>query len=461
MQLAAVTLDDKYTLPSGRIYLSGVQALVRLPMLQHQRDQAAGLNTGGFISGYRGSPLGVYDNALWQARRFLQQHNIQFQPGINEDLAATAVWGSQQVNLFPQATAAGGFALWYGKGPGVAPPPDAWKHANAAGSSAHGGVIAIAGDDHGCQSSTLAHQSEHIFEAAMIPILNPSTVQEYLDFGLYGFALSRFSGCWVGFKAIAETVESSASVYADPHRVAIVLPTDFVMPPGGLNIRWPDPPLDAERRLHGPKMAAVAAFVRANPLDPLEARLGIITTGKAYLDVRQALADLGLDDKAAAALGIRLYKVGLTWPLEAAGARRFAEGLKDVLVVEEKRGFIEDQLVRILYNVDASRRPSVVGKEDESGAALLPSPGELTPTQVAHAIALRLKRLGEDSPQLNQRLARLESFERMSEAPLPKTQRTPFFCSGCPHNTSTRVPEGSRAMAGIGCPPMAMYVPSR
>ncbi|HEX9489475.1 MAG TPA: indolepyruvate ferredoxin oxidoreductase family protein, partial [Stellaceae bacterium] len=314
MQLAAVTLDDKYTLPSGRIYLSGVQALVRLPMLQHQRDQAAGLNTGGFISGYRGSPLGVYDNALWQARRFLQQHNIQFLPGINEDLAATAVWGSQQVNLFPQATVDGVFALWYGKGPGVDRSTDALKHANAAGTSPHGGVIAIAGDDHGCQSSTLAHQSEHIFEAAMIPILNPATVQEYLDFGLYGFALSRFSGCWVGFKAIAETVESSASVYADPHRVEIVLPPDFVMPPGGLNIRWPDPPLDAERRLHGPKMAAVAAFVRANKIDRLEidpraARLGIITTGKAYLDVRQALADLGLDDKAAAALGIRLYKV--------------------------------------------------------------------------------------------------------------------------------------------------------
>jgi indolepyruvate ferredoxin oxidoreductase len=466
MQLAAVTLDDKYTLPSGRIYLSGVQALVRLPMLQHQCDQAAGLTTGGFISGYRGSPLGVYDNALWQARRFLTQHNIEFQPGINEDLAATAVWGTQQVNLFPKAKVDGVFALWYGKGPGVDRSTDALKHANSAGTSAHGGVIAIAGDDHGCQSSTLAHQSEHIFQAAMIPILNPATVQEYLDLGLLGFALSRFSGCWVGFKAIAETVESSASVYADPHRVEIVLPTDFEMPPGGLNIRWPDPPLEQERRLHGAKMAAVAAFARANRIDrleiaPKEARLGIITTGKAYLDVRQALADLGLDDRAAAALGLRLYKVGLTWPLEASGARRFAEGLQDVLVVEEKRGFIEDQLVRLLYNMEASRRPSVVGKADESGAPLLPSPGELTPTQVAHAIALRLKRLGEDSPQLNQRLARLQSFERMSEAPPPKTQRTPFFCSGCPHNTSTRVPEGSRAMAGIGCHYMATWVPAR
>ncbi len=466
MQLAAVTLDDKYTLQTGRIYLSGVQALVRLPMLQRQRDQAAGLVTGGFISGYRGSPLGTYDNALWQARPHLKQNNIHFQPGLNEDLAATALWGSQQVNLFPGATVDGVFGIWYGKGPGVDRSVDPLKHANAAGTSRHGGVLAIAGDDHGCQSSTLAHQSEQIFEAAMLPILNPATVQEYLDFGLYGFALSRFSGCWVGFKAIAETVESSASVQIDPARHDFVLPQDFAMPPDGLNIRWPDPPLDAERRLHGPKMAAVAAFARANRVDRLEidppaARLGIITTGKAYLDVRQALADLGIDDKAAQALGIRLYKVGLTWPLEAQGARRFAEGLRDVLVIEEKRGFIESQLVRLLYNLDAARRPSVVGKADESGAPLLPSAGELTPTVVARAIVLRLKRLGEESPHLTQRLARLESFEKMLEAPLPATQRTPFFCSGCPHNTSTRVPEGSRAQAGIGCHAMAMYVPSR
>jgi indolepyruvate ferredoxin oxidoreductase len=466
MQLAQVSLDDKYTLESGRIYLSGVQALVRLPMLQQKRDQAAGLTTGGFISGYRGSPLGTYDNALWQARRLLRERNIHFQPGLNEDLAATALWGSQQVGLFEGAAVDGVFGIWYGKGPGVDRSVDPLKHANTAGSARHGGVLAIAGDDHGCQSSTLAHQSEQIFEAAMIPILNPATVQEYLDFGLYGFALSRFSGCWVGFKAIAETVESSASVHVDPARLELVLPADFEMPPGGLNIRWPDPPLEAERRLHGPKMAAVAAFARANRIDQVvidapRARFGIITTGKAYLDVRQALADLGLDDKAAAALGIRLYKVGLTWPLEADGARRFAEGLQDVLVVEEKRGFIEGQLVRLLYNLEASRRPSVVGKADESGAPLLPSPGELTPTMVARAIVLRLKRLGEESPHLAQRLARLESFEKMLEAPLPATQRTPFFCSGCPHNTSTRVPEGSRAGAGIGCHAMAMYVPAR
>jgi indolepyruvate ferredoxin oxidoreductase len=464
MTLRAVSLDDKYTLRSGRIYLSGVQALVRLPIMQRERDKDAGLDTGGFISGYRGSPLGVYDNALWQAKRHLEAHNVRFQPGLNEDLAATAVWGSQQVNMFPGAAVDGVFAIWYGKGPGVDRSTDALKHGNATGSSKFGGVLTLAGDDHGCQSSTLAHQSEQIFQAAMMPILNPANIREYLEFGLYGFALSRFSGCWVGFKAIAETVESSTSVEVDP-RLEIVLPQDFEMPPGGLNIRWPDPPLEAERRLHGPKMAAVAAFARANRIDrilidPRKARLGIITTGKAYLDVRQALSDLGIDERAAA-LGIRLYKVGLTWPIEPAGARRFAEGLTDVLVVEEKRGFIEQQLVHILYNLDAARRPTVVGKTDESGAPLLPSEGELTPSMVARAIVARLRKLGEDSRELEQRVARLDAFDKMLEGAATKTQRTPFFCSGCPHNTSTRVPEGSRALAGIGCHAMAIYVPSR
>jgi indolepyruvate ferredoxin oxidoreductase len=466
MQLATVTLDDKYTLSSGRVYLSGVQALVRLPMMQRERDRAAGLNTGGFISGYRGSPLGVYDYALWQARQFLKQHNIHFQPGVNEDLAATSVWGSQQVNLFPRASVDGVFALWYGKGPGVDRSTDALKHGNAAGSARHGGVLVLTGDDHGCQSSTLAHQSEQVLQAAMIPILNPATVQDYLDFGIYGFALSRFSGCWIGFKAIGETVESSASIFVDPHRVEIVVPSDFEMPPGGLNIRWPDPPLEQERRLHGPKMAAVAAFARANRIDrlifdPPAARLGIMATGKAYLDVRQALDELGLDEKGAASLGIRLYKVGLTWPLETEGARRFAEGLADVLVVEEKRALVEDQLIHCLYNLDAARRPSVVGKRDETGAVLLPSHGEISPTMVARAIVARLERLGAESSALRQRLARLESFERPAGALRPEQQRLPYFCSGCPHNTSTRVPDGSRAMAGIGCHTMALYVPTR
>src|SRR5215475_11537615 len=466
MTLLQVGLDDKYRFEAKRIYLSGVQALARLPMLQRERDRAAGLNTAGFISGYRGSPLGMYDHTLWRAKSFLQSQDITFVSGLNEDLAATAVWGSQQVGMFPGAKVDGVFGIWYGKGPGVDRSVDALKHANSAGTSRNGGVLALAGDDHGCQSSTLAHQSEQVFAAALIPVINPSTLQEYLDLGLLGFALSRYSGCWVGFKAIGETVESSASIYSDPSRVRIVLPTDFEMPPGGLNIRWPDPPLEAEKRL-GLKLDAVKAFARANALDRIvldgkPARLGIITTGKAYLDLKQAMADLGISDRDAEQLGLRIYKVALTWPLEEHGARRFAEGLQDVLVVEEKRGFIEDQLKRILYNVDAWKRPSVVGKLYKSGAPLLPSEGELTPTVVASALVARLRRLGHHSPALEQRLARLEAFERPAEGHAPiSLQRTPYFCSGCPHNTSTKLPEGSRAMAGIGCHGMALYVPAR
>ncbi len=468
MELARVSLEDKYTLQAGRIYLSGIQALVRLPMMQRQRDRAARLNTAGFISGYRGSPLGGYDNALWQTQRLLEQHDIRFQPGLNEDLAATAVWGSQQVGLFPGAKVDGVFGIWYGKGPGVDRSVDVLRHANWAGTSPHGGVLAIAGDDHGARSTTTAYQCEQVFEAAMLPILNPASIQDYLDFGLLGFALSRFSGCWVAFKAASETVDSSASVLVDPQRVTISLPRDFEMPPGGLHIRWPragmDWALEQEPRLHGPKMAAVQAFARANAIDRVvidspQPRLGIITTGKAYLDLRQALFELGISDEIAAALGIRVYKVGLAWPLEPQRALSFSRGLKDILVVEEKRGFIENQLVRLLYNLDASRRPSVVGKTDESGATLLPSTGELTPTMVARAVVARLQRLA-DTTQFGQRLARLESFERPVAA-ISKIQRTPFFCSGCPHNTSTRVPEGSRAMAGIGCHSMALFMPNR
>ncbi|WP_398474581.1 indolepyruvate ferredoxin oxidoreductase family protein [Tardiphaga sp.] len=465
MSLMQVDLDDKYQLEAKRIYLSGTQALVRLPMLQRERDRIAGLNTGGFISGYRGSPLGMYDNALWRAKAFLKQHDIEFAPGLNEDLAATAVWGTQQVGLFPGAKVDGVFGIWYGKGPGVDRSVDALKHANSAGTSRHGGVLALAGDDHGCQSSTLAHQSEQVFAAALMPIINPATIQDYLDLGLYGFALSRYSGCWVGFKAISETVESSASIINDPTRLEIVTPSDFEMPPGGLGIRWPDAPLEQERRLHGPKMAAVAAFARANGLDRVvidgkPARLGIAAAGKAYLDLRQAMADLGITESIARDIGLRVYKIAMTWPLEESGARRFADGLQDILVVEEKRSFIEDQLVRILYNLYAARRPSIVGKCDESGAVLLPSEGELSPTLVAGALVARLRRLGHHSPELEQRLARLEAFDRPVAAAAP-TQRTPYFCSGCPHNSSTKVPEGSRAMAGIGCHGMALYVPSR
>ena len=468
MDLARVSLEDKYTLQSGRIYLTGIQALVRLPLTQRARDRAAGLNTAGFISGYRGSPLGTYDSALWQAKALLEKSDIRFQPGLNEDLAATAVWGSQQVGLFPGATVDGVFGIWYGKGPGVDRSLDVLRHANWAGTAPNGGVLAIAGDDHGAQSTTTAYQCEQAFEAAMMPILNPATIQDYLDLGLFGFALSRLSGCWVAFKAASEAVDSSASVYVDPQRIAVTMPSDFAMPPGGLHIRWPrggmDWAVEQERRLHGPKLAAAQAFARANSLDRVvidspQPRFGIVTTGKAYLDVRQALAELGISEQRAAALGIRVYKVALAWPLEPQGALAFAQKLQDILVVEEKRGFVENQLVRLLYNVEASRRPSIVGKTDETGAVLLPSTGELTPTMVARAIVARLKRFG-DTSQFAERLARLEAFERPAQ-PVSNIQRTPFFCSGCPHNTSTRVPEGSRAMAGIGCHSMALFMPDR
>ncbi len=468
MELARVNLEDKYTLQSGRIYLTGIQALVRLPLMQRARDRAAGLNTAGFISGYRGSPLGGYDNALWQAQRLLDENDIRFQPGLNEDLAATAVWGSQQVGLFPGAKVDGVFGIWYGKGPGVDRSVDVLRHANWAGTSPHGGVLAIAGDDHGAQSTTTAYQCEQIFEAAMIPVLNPATVQDYLDFGLFGFALSRFSGCWVGFKATSEAVDSSASVFVDPERMTISIPDDFDMPAGGVHIRWPRPGMDyglvQEQRLFAAKLPAVHAFTHANAIDRIvidtpRPRLGIIATGKGYLDLRQALSELGITDALAASLGIRVYKVGLTWPLEPQRALAFTEGLHDILVVEEKRSFIESQLARLLYNVEAARRPSIAGKIDEVGAPLLPSIGELTPTLVARAVVARLKRL-TDVTRFEQRLARLESHERPA-APVTALQRTPFFCSGCPHNTSTRVPEGSRAMAGIGCHSMALFMPGR
>ncbi len=462
MELRDLTLDDKYTRTSGRIYLTGVQALVRLPMMQQARDEAAGLRTAGFISGYRGSPLGTYDNALWGARALLEKRNVVFTPGVNEDLAATALWGTQQVSLQPDALYDGVFGIWYGKGPGVDRSTDALKHANAAGTSKSGGVLLLAGDDHGCQSSTSAHQSEQVLVAAMIPVLNPATVQDYLDMGLVGFAMSRYAGVWVGFKAVAEAVEGSATVDVDPGRVRIVEPSDFEMPAGGLSIRWPDPPLDQERRLHGPKMDAVRAFARANGLDRVvidspAARLGIATAGKAYLDVRQALEDLRIDDDEARRLGLRLYKIGMSWPLEPEGALSFARGLTEILVVEEKRAFIEDQLVKLLYRESA--RPQVHGKEDGEGRVLIPSAGELDPPTVAAAIVAALVRLHGPLPRIEAALERVRGWQsRAGVTPLYPV-RTPFFCSGCPHNTSTRVPEGSRALGGIGCHWLAVQMP--
>ncbi|MGS1077353.1 indolepyruvate ferredoxin oxidoreductase family protein [Pseudoxanthomonas beigongshangi] len=458
------TLEHKYTRTDGRIYLSGVQALVRLPLMQRLRDQAAGLNTAGFISGYRGSPLGGFDLELWRARKHLEAAAVKFTPGLNEDLGATMVWGTQQTNLFPGAKVDGVYSMWYGKGPGVDRCGDVFKHGNAAGTSRHGGVLALAADDHACRSSTLPHGSEDEFVSAMMPVLNPAGVQDILDMGLVGWAMSRYTGRWVGFKTIAETVESSASVEVNPFARTILLPEDFDMPAGGLNIRWPDPPLDQEMRLHRYAVKAAQAFARANGIDRIvldspRARLGIVTTGKSYLDVLQALEYLGLDERACADIGIRVYKVGMTWPLEPIGIAEFARGLEDIVVVEEKRAFIERQMKEYFYNWPASagQRPSIVGKYDEAGEWILPSTGELTPATIAGVIGRRIQRFfGSES--IEQRLRWMEEKEAELALPRASFPRVPHYCSGCPHNTSTVVPEGSRALGGIGCHYMVTWM---
>ena len=481
--LESATLDDKYTIGHGRAFMSGVQALVRLPMLQQTRDAMAGVNTTGFISGYRGSPLGGYDQALWAAKKHLAAQNIVFQPGVNEELAATAVWGTQQLDLYPQSKKFDGvFGIWYGKGPGVDRCSDVFKHANMAGTARYGGVVAIAGDDHVAKSSTAAHQSDHIFKACGLPVFFPSSVQEILDMGLHAIAMSRFSGVWSGMKTIQEIVESSSSVSVDPDRVKIIIPEDFQMPPGGLQIRWPDAPLAQEARLMDYKWYAALAYVRANKLNynviagPRD-RFGIIASGKAFNDTRQALADLGLDEDTCHQLGIRLHKVNVVWPLEASITRDFALGLQEILVVEEKRQVIEYQIKEELYNWRADVRPNVLGKFDEpegdqSGGEwgranpsdnwLLRAKADLSPAIIAKAIAKRLTKLGVPDDivaRMESRLSVIAARERaLAETKVDTGERAPWFCSGCPHNTSTRVPEGSRAVAGIGCHYMATWM---
>src|SRR5688572_29079806 len=481
--LETVTLDDKYSLDYGRAFMSGVQALVKLPMLQRQRDGLVGKNTAGFISGYRGSPLGGYDQALWKASKFLKEQNIVFQPGVNEELAATALWGTQQLGFSPQGTNKfdGVFGIWYGKGPGVDRCSDVFKHANMAGTTEFGGVIAVAGDDHISKSSTAAHQSDHIFKACGTPVFFPANVQEILDLGIHAFALSRFSGVWSGMKTIQEIVESSATAMIDPERVEIVMPTDFQMPPGGLHIRWPDHALEQEARLMHYKWYAALAYIRANKLnhnviEGANDRYGLIASGKAYNDTRQALLDLGLDDATCRQLGIRLHKVGVVWPLEAQITREFAQGMQEILVVEEKRQVIEYQLKEELYNWRADVRPDVLGKFNEvegdfsGGEWAMPNPtantllranADLNPALIAKAIAQRLRKLGileqagaDMRARIDAQMAILEAKERSMEVlkvgGVQGADRQPWFCSGCPHNTSTVVPEGSRAMGGIG-----------
>ncbi len=460
-----VSLDDKYVLDSTRAYLSGIEALVRLPILQHQRDTERGLSTAGFISGYRGSPLAGLDQTLWKARPFLQQHHIHFQPGINEDLAATAVWGSQQVNIFEGARYDGVFAMWYGKGPGVDRSMDAIKHANAFGTSRYGGVLAVAGDDHGAKSSSLPHQSEHMFIAASIPVLNPASVQEVLDLGIYGWELSRYCGCWVALKAVTDNMDAAIAADIDPHRVQIITPDQFALPADGIHARWPDKPLEQEYRLNKFKIYAAREFARVNNLNRIvldceRPRLGIITTGKAYLDVMQALEDLGIDENEARRIGLRIYKLGMSWPLEPLMTHAFARGLEEILVVEEKRSIVEDQLTSQLYNWPVAERPRVVGEFDEHGNDLLPNYGELSPALVAEVIAGRIGRFFT-SATIEKRLQFLRNKERTLHEHASIIERVPHYCSGCPHNTSTRVPDGSRAIGGIGCHYMATWMPDR
>jgi len=485
--LESVTLDDKYSLDYGRAFMSGVQALVKLPMLQRVRDQRVGKNTAGFISGYRGSPLGTYDQSLVKAEKYLKAHHVVFQPGVNEELAATAIWGTQQLGFAPPGSNKydGVFGIWYGKGPGVDRCSDVFKHANMAGTTPWGGVIAVAGDDHISKSSTAAHQSDHIFKACGLPVFFPATVQEILDLGIHAFAMSRFSGVWAGMKTIQEIVESSATAMIDPDRVQIKIPTDFEMPLGGLHIRWPDHALDQEARLFHYKWYAALAYIRANRLnynviEGQHDRLGLIASGKAYSDTRQALVDLGLDDATCQRVGIRLHKVGVVWPLEAQLTREFATGLQEILVIEEKRQVIEYQLKEELYNWRADVRPNVLGKFNEgegefSGGewsnanptanTLLRANADLSPALIARAIAQRIKKLGVDADtaaRIDAQLAILQAKERSMQVlelgGAKGPERQPWFCSGCPHNTSTKVPEGSRAMAGIGCHFMTIWM---
>ena len=460
--LANVSLDDKYDLAKQHVFLSGTQAIARLLLMQKERDRRAGLDTAGFISGYRGSPIGGLDQQFVKARKQFEDAHIVFQPGINEDVAATAVWGSQQAEMRGEGKYDGVFSIWYGKGPGVDRSGDVFRHANLAGTSKNGGVLLLMGDDHTAESSTTAHQSEFHLLDIMIPILHPAGVQELLDYGLYGWALSRYAGVWVGLKCVKDNIESTAVVDGSLDRVAPVTPTDHELPPGGLNIRPRDPVLTQEARLQDHKRDAIVAFLRANRINRTimsggpNAKVGIITVGKSYLDTRQALDDLGIDEARANALGLRLYKVGCTWPIEPLGLKAFAHGLDLVIVVEEKRSLIEVQVREELYGTPD--QPVVIGKRDETGEWLFPVKGALDTNDIAIAIG---QRLAARFPQDGELAANLERVRR-AQATLATTQeaaqRTPYFCSGCPHNSSTKVPDGMRAYAGIGCHYMVQWM---
>lgn len=466
VERAATSLQDRYTVESGWVYLTGMQALVRLPLQQRARDQAVGWNTGGYISGYRGSPLSRYDIELWQAEAQMKAANIVFRPGLNEELAATAIWGSQYVGTFPGAQVDGVFGIWYGKGPGVDRSTDALRHGNLAGTSAKGGVLCLAGDDHGAKSSTVANFSDPVFAAVGMPVLYPSNTQEVIDLGLHGIAMSRFSGCWVGLKLVTDVIEGGGSVYVAPDSPRIVVPEPPSTPPAafgtGYNIRGFDMALPQEERLYHHKLDAAMAYARVNGLNSIRgdgpgAVVGIIAAGKAWQDVLQALAGLGLSEMSAATSGVRLLKIGMVWPLDPVIVKEFSRGLKTIVVVEEKRPMLEEQLRSILYG--SADAPAIVGKHAAGpefdplrGERVFSNAAEIAPAVVAQVLARVL--------QQNLAGCALADAGSHATAKLAPTGpgRMPGFCSGCPHSRSTRLPEGSRALAGIGCHTMAMLV---
>jgi indolepyruvate ferredoxin oxidoreductase len=464
MQHREVTLDDKYELVEGKAFMTGIQALVRLPLDRKRLDLGMGLNTAGFISGYRGSPLGGYDQQLRAAQKWLDSHDIKFWEGLNEDLGATAVWGSQQLGLFPGAKYDGLFGVWYGKAPGVDRTGDVFKHANAAGASDHGGVLAIIGDDHNCKSSTLPSQSEFAMADAEIPVLNPASIQDVLDYGIHGWAMSRFSGAWAGLVALADTMDSGAVVSVDLDRFNFVTP-DFQLPEDGVHMRRGDSPLDKERRLRQVKLPAAQAYVRANKLDNVilpspKPRVGVVVTGQAARDVFEALAALGLSPQDAGRLGLSVYKVAMPWPLEPEGIRAFCKGLERVVVIEHKRPLIEDQLRSVLYDLPDGQRPTVEGKRDRDGRPLLSDIASISIPEMASAL-MKIIPEGWDDSRANAYFDRIGRAGEAARINASETIRTPHYCSGCPHNSSTVVPEGSRALAGIGCHYMANFMPDR
>ena len=450
-----ISLDQKYTQESGHIFLTGIQALVRLPMSQIRRDRAAGLNTAGFVTGYRGSPLGGYDQQLTAARKYLDQYGVKFQPGVNEDLAATAIWGSQQLNLSPGARHDGVVGIWYGKGPGVDRCGDVFRHGNAAGSAKNGGVLCLAGDDHGAKSSTVPHQSDHAFISALMPYLYPSSIHEMIHMGMLGIAMSRYSGCWVGMKVITETVETTAEIDLADEMTPFIIPTDFEMPPGGLNLRWPDDRYEQDRRLQDYKGFAAIAFARANKInritmDSPNARFGIMASGKSYEDVRQAMRELGITPEVAARIGLRLYKIGMPWPLEPEGVRQFAVGLEEIFIIEERREIVENQVKQELFNWRDDVRPRIVGKMDEHEKRFLTFAAELSVASLASSLTERTSLSDRAGPPCGEIARTTSRFLQASQ----------WQCRALPETKTTRPgPAAERACAGAAATATRTRIP--